>query len=322
MEVKEWTYEEFPEFTEKIDGVGIIETTGDELGVRYLHDIEYAHLNGVSLHIQLLTPYTRKQPRYPLVPGMSTAPNTQIKSESLLPCIVFIQGSAWMKQNVYMQLPMMANLAKKGYIVACVEYRDSGIAQFPAQAIDAGNAIRFLKLHANEFFIDQERMIVAGDSSGGHTAMFVGIRKNDETDENLYPGISSSVKGIINYYGSVSVMMEDGNPSTINHHLPDSPEGMVMGGVNLRERPDLCKQLSVECNITQDTEIAPVLIFHGTKDRIVNTRQSITLYNKLKETGKQVELYLIRGGDHGGPEFWTDEVIHIIHKFIQNCFNK
>ncbi len=108
--------------------------------------------------------------------------------------------------------------------------------------------------------------------------MFAGILQDDDRESNLYPGISASVKGILNYYGSVSVMLEDSNPTTINHHMPDSPEGMEMGGVNLKERPDLCRKLSVECNITENTDLPPVLIFHGTKDRIVNTRQSVNLY--------------------------------------------
>lgn len=32
-------------------------------------------------------------------------------------------------------------------------------------------------------------------------------------------------KGIILFYGACSVMLDDGMPSTINHHLPESPEG-------------------------------------------------------------------------------------------------
>lgn len=74
-------------------------------------------------------------------------------------------------------------------------------------------------------------------------------------------------KGIISFYGACSVMLDDGMPSTINHHLPESPEGKQMGGVNLRVHPELCRKLSVECNIDEDTELPPVLMFHGTKDR-------------------------------------------------------
>lgn len=302
MEIKEWTYEDFPEFTETVEGAGVIETTGEELGVRYAHDIEYIQMDGVPLHIQLLIPFSRNQ------------------FEPVWPCVVFIQGSAWFEQDVYMQLPALADLAKRGYIIACVQYRHSGMASFPAQVIDARNAVRFLRQNAGKYHIDPDRVIMSGDSSGGHTAMFAGIMHDDDSVGNLFPGVSAEVKGIINLYGSVSVMMEDGNPSTVNHHLPDSPEGQVMGGINLRERPDLCKKLSVECNITESTDIAPVLIFHGTKDRTVNTQQSVTLYRRLREAGKQASLYLVQGADHGGPEFWTDKTIDIMDMFIKQCF--
>ena len=127
------------------------------------------------------------------------------------------------------------------------------------------------------------------------------------------------MKGIIDYYGSVSVMPEDANPTTLNHHLPDSPEGMEMGGANLRERLDLREKLSLENHITKETEIAPVLIFHGTKDRTVNAKVSAILYRRMKEMGKDVRFYLIQGGDHGGPEFWSEEVLSIADGFIREC---
>jgi acetyl esterase/lipase len=304
MEIKEWTYEDFPEFEEEVEGVCVLPTTGDEFRVIYLPDVEYAKVDGVSLRLQILSPRTRN--------------NENI----VLPCVVHVQGSAWMQQNLYGNLPLYMNLAKRGYVVAVVEYRHSGIAAFPAQAIDVRNAIRFLRKNAAEYRIDPERMILSGDSSGGHTAMFAAIRHNDDTDENLFPGISAEVSGIIDYYGSVSVLREDGNPSTINHHRPDSPEGMVMGGVDLTNRQDLKEQMSVECNIFEETKIAPVLMFHGTKDRTVNTIQSVDLYRRLRKMNKETKLYLVKGADHGGAEFWTDQVLDVVEKFIAECFIK
>ena len=303
MEIKEWKYGEFPEFDEVVEGVVVLDTTGDEPGCRYTgQHVEYVKEGGVPLHMEILTPFTRN------------------KQEGVYPCVVFVQGSAWMKQEVLEHIPLYAHLAERGYIVAIVEYRHSGIAPYPAQAVDARNAIRYIKVHAEELHVDPDKMILAGDSSGGHTAMFGGLRHNDDSDENRFPGISAEVSGIINYYGSVSVLFEDANPSTLNHKLPDSPEGMEMGRVNLRERKDLCEELSAECHINEDTDIAPVLIFHGTKDRIVHTRQSVDLYRKMKAAGKEVQLYLIKGADHSGAEFWTPEVIDIADAFIKKCF--
>ena len=93
-----------------------------------------------------------------------------------------------------------------------------------------------------------------------------------------------------------------------------------MGGRNLLEEPELARQLSVECNIDESTDLVPVLIFHGTKDRTVNCTGSAILYKRLKETGHNVAFYVIKGADHGGPEFWTEQVIDIVEEFMKSVF--
>ncbi len=296
MEIKKWTYEEFPEFDEILEDVAVIGTTGDEIGISYVPDVEYVKVDDHALHLQMLIPSTRNhKANFLRLP-------TDIGEEKKYPCIVFVQGSAWMEQNVYVDLPMISCLAQKGYVIAVVEYRHSGIAAFPAQVHDTKNAIRFLKIHADEYMIDSKKMIVAGDSSGGHAAVFSGIIHDDLEESNRYPGVSAETCGIIDLFGSVSVMLEDANPTTLNHCLPDSPEGMVMGGVDLRENPELRRALSAECNIDETTEIAPMLIMHGTKDRIVNAKQSVNLYHRMREVGKNVELVLIRGADRSSGQ--------------------
>ena len=310
MEVRDWSYEELPEFNEELEGVEVIETTGNEVGVSYLHDIEYANIDGIPLCLQILVPASRNVGFIPFAEKQTFA----------VPCFVFVQGSAWMQQYVYAQVAQVAKLAEKGYVCAIVEYRHSGIASFPAQAKDARNAIRYLRQNAEKYGIDSERMIVAGDSSGGHTAMWAALIHDDNSADNCFPGVSAEVKGIVDFYGSTSVMAADSNPTTLNHCLPDSPEGMVMGKKNLLEHRELARALSVECNIDGDTKLPPVLMFHGTKDRLVNCQGSAILYKRLKNTGHRVKFYLIKGADHGGAEFWTNRIVGIIDEFCQSCF--
>ena len=308
MEVRAWEYDEFPAFDEEIAGATWLDTTGDEMGVRYVPNVEYECVGGVSRVLQILLPTSRnaKAPR----PGMRAASRTY-------PCVVFVQGSAWMRQDVYGNLPCIARLAERGYVVAVVQYRDSGVASFPAPVQDARNAVRFMRVHAEEYGVDPARMAVMGDSSGGHTAVYAGILHDDDTEANLFPGTSAEVSCIVNLYGSTDLTFDDSNPSTPNHNLPDSPEGLEMGGINLREDRAARELLSVRCNINEDTQIAPVLSFHGTKDRTVNTRCSTLLHQRLVETGHDSTLYLLRGADHGGPEFWTPQVLDVVHAFIQ-----
>lgn len=302
MEIKEWSYEEYPAFDEPVEGAVRIPTTGDEMGTYIYSNVEYANVNGVPLHLQIITPLSR---------------NLQHAAQPhRYPCLVYVQGSAWRRQNINAKLGLLARLAEKGYVIAVVEYRCSDIAPFPAVAQDTRNAIRFMKVHAAEYQADAEKMFVGGDSSGAHAAMFSQILQDDAQESNLYPGVSADVKGILSFYGASSVMLEDGMPSTLNHHLPESPEGMQMGGVNLREHPELCRKLSVECNITPEMHFPPVLMFHGTKDRTINPRVSVAVYNRLKECGKDAALYFLEGADHGGSEFWTEEIQEIVIRFL------
>lgn len=66
---------------------------------------------------------------------------TPDRRETPYTIIVYIQGSGWMKQNVYSNLPAFARFAAKGYVIAMVE----GIASFPALLEDIKQAIRFMR---------------------------------------------------------------------------------------------------------------------------------------------------------------------------------
>lgn len=307
MELRAWTYDELPAFDEEVEGATWLNTTGTEMGARYVPNVEYQNVGGVPRVLQILIPNSRRFP----------APKPGREASTTYPCIVYVQGSAWMTQDVYENLPCVARLAALGYVVAIVQYRESGVGVFPDQVRDARNAIRYMRVHAREYAVDPTRMAVMGDSSGGHTAAYAGILHDDQTEHNLFDGVSAEVSCIVNYYGSTDFTFEDANPSTPNHNEPTSPEGMVMGGIDLNSDRAAREKLTVKCNIDEKTSIAPMLIVHGTKDRIVNTKCSVRLYEQLRATGHECELYLLRGADHGGPAFWTPEVLGVVDEFVR-----
>ena len=204
MEVKNWTYEEYPEYTNVPEGAGVIQTTGDEIGTYYSRDVIYAKHDTGNLRLQVLSPLTRNEP------------------EKAWPCIIYMQGSAWMEQELYHNLGRISKLAERGYIIAVAEYRHSGIAGMPAQVRDCQNAIRYMRKYAKEWHVIPDQIFVAGTSSGGHTAVFSQILEEDPA-ENQYPGISSDVIGIVNYYGAVSLEQPDDFPTMPAIEEPGTP---------------------------------------------------------------------------------------------------
>lgn len=307
MEIKDWSYEDFPEFEEVPEGAVRLETTGDEMGTFYVPDVEYAVVDGISLKLQLLLPLSRREP------------------EMRCPCVVFVQGSGWMEQDLYHNVGRVSKLAERGYVVAIVQYRHSGQAGFPAQIQDARNAIRFVRKNAEECHVLPDQIFAGGTSSGGHTAVFAALAGPEEHpyfDRNLFPGVSAGVIGILDYYGCVSLQMEDGFPTNgTSEENPDLTEPF-MSHIPVAERASVRQKGSAVNYITKDTKLPPVFIIHGTKDRIVNTRQSAQFYEKLRDCGLDARMYLLGGADHGGPEFWESRVVDLADEFLRYCIRK
>lgn len=299
--VKKYTYETMPDYSDQVEGAKEIVMTGDEIGLSYIPDVVYDSKDDIDLQLQIIQPKVFNDPN------------------KKFPCVLFVQGSAWMKQNVYGNIPNLAKLASKGYVIAVVMYRHSGIAHFPAQIIDAKNAIRFMKANSDLYHVDKENVIIMGDSSGGHTSAMVGMTANTTLFDEPINDENCHVKGIIDLYGAVDVTLSYGFPGTLNHQLPDSPEGMLMG-YNIRENMDEAKIANAKTYANKD--FSPMLIMHGTKDQMVFCQESVDLYETCKAQGKDVTLYLVRNSDHGGAAFWMDETIDIYHDFIQKCLKQ
>lgn len=336
MEVKNWTYEEFPGWTKVPPGADLIPVTGDEPGTYYVPDVEYACVDGIHLHLQILLPITRNDPEKPC------------------PCVVYVQGSGWMEQDCYHSVGRIAKLAEKGYVIAIVQYRHSGQAGFPAQIQDARNAVRYVRKNSEKLHVIPDRIFLAGSSSGGHTAVFAALAGPDDCtreglpfpdaqplpgggespemkkfrtagsqkgvrvrfDRNLFPGVSARVCGVIDLYGCVSVRREDDFPTMYPRWQKDGMDTSFLSHVPEDEWPGLTDRATVVCWITEKTKLPPVFIAHGTKDRIVNARQSVELYQTLKKYGIPCELHLLGGADHGGPEFWMPRLVDLEDRFL------
>lgn len=303
METRTWGYEEFPEYEGLPDGARVLATTGDESGSRYVPDVVYLCRGDRELHLQLLIPTSRN------------SLNATAAGESpTYPCLVYVQGSAWRKQDCYKNLPQLARIAERGIVVAVVEYRDSSMACFPAQVHDAQAAVRFVAEHADELSVDPDKIVIGGSSSGGHTAVLATLLP----DENGSPAADLPVRGVLDFYGAVSFLREDGYPTTLDAGSLTSPEGALAGG-SLCENPELRYRISADTYLSSEAPMPPVLIVHGTKDRMVNCEVSTDFYNLLRAQGRKAELVLIKGGDHGGSEFYVPEAIDVYEDFVRRC---
>ena len=233
------------------------------------------------------------------------------------PVILWICGGAFRVMNRAVWLPEMMHYAEKGYVIASVEYRTSNEAVFPAALIDTKTAIRFLRVHAEEFCIDPDHIIAMGESAGGTIACLLGVSSDrKEWDQGAYPEQSSSVCAVVDYYGLTDLT------KSFDHFEGNDiiPPWLLEEALGVRYSKETAAAASA---VTQVTESAPPhLILHGTADSTVDPVQSAEYYERLIRCGVYAELLEIEGAEHGDPLIYQepvkDRVLEFLDKVLHN----
>jgi len=213
-----------------------------------------------------------------------------------LPVLVYIHGSAWMKDNKDLAISRLIATAQQGYFGATIQVRTSGEAVFPAQIEDSKCAIRFLRAKAKEYNIDPDRIGVWGESSGGHLAALVGLTADVKELEGSggWPEFSSRVAAVCSMCPAIDFLSPDWPE---RHNNPGGPSFRLLGGDPRKDKSELAKKASPLTYITKESP--PFYIVHGDKDTTVPYSQGVLLLEALKKAGVEASLYTVPGGNHG-----------------------
>jgi acetyl esterase/lipase len=215
-------------------------------------DLEYCQVDGHFLKLDLAVP---KQP-LGKVPGL-----------------IFVHGGAWSggERSVYRYY--ITRFAEHGYAAATISYRLSGEATFPAAIHECKCAVRWMKSNADRYGIDADRIAIVGGSAGGHLALMVAYSDDPALEGNGgYPGISSRVAAVVNFYGPVDL--------TTNAAREAGAVCKFLGGT-FEERKSDYELASPWLHL--DANDPPTLIFHGSLDQVVSVDQADRLASRLAE---------------------------------------
>ena len=93
-----------------------------------------------------------------------------------------------------------------GWAVANVEYRLGEVSLAPAAVEDCLCALRWVIRNAENYNIDASRIVVTGNSAGGHLALTTGMIPASAGLDRQCPGRETlTVAAIINWYGITDV---------------------------------------------------------------------------------------------------------------------
>ena len=265
---------------------------------RMIPDVVFSTAQGVELKMQIFKPWESQE-------------NEQIR----YPLIVFVQGSAWTFPDVYYEIPQLAQFAREGYVVATLTHRNSLEGHpFPAFLEDVKTGIRFLRKHAEQYQIDPDKVGIWGTSSGGNTALLVGLTGDAiryKTEE--YNEYSDAVKMVVDCFGPTDLTEAIDNIALIPENMRPIFEGLR--GEDTEENVEKLRDINPINHIQNGKGYPPFLILQGNRDDMVDYSQSELIYHRLLDAGADASMICVDGAPHEGS-FWSNELLGLIKEFI------
>jgi len=202
-----------------------------------------------------------------------------------LPLVVWIPGDEW--QGGPRAGCPVTWLVDHGYVVACVGYRPSDAAMFPAQLADCRGALATLVRDADIWGIDPARICVMGAGGGGQLAALVGSASSGQAgpaDADPPPAVAA-----------VCAIAAPSQLTTLgaSHDRAGSAVSRLVGGP-LPELREAALAASPLTHVSQDDP--PTLIIHGSHDAVISSAQAVRLDRALAAAGVDHTLVLLDTG--------------------------
>ena len=261
-------------------------------GYRLFPDITYLRAGGIDLKLDLY----------------------QARGSAPTPTLIYIHGGGWTNGSKESSALTFLPYLEMGWSVVNVEYRMADVAHAPAAVEDCRCALRWIYRNAERYNFDVSRIVVTGNSAGGHLALTTGMVTADAGLDRQCPGDRNrswstgttsmaelEVAAIINWYGITDVVGLMQGP-------PGSSGNFTEAWLGSRsDRADVAARVSPLTYVRPG--LPPVLTIHGEADPIVPHDHAVRLHQALDTARVPNQLVTIPDGGHGG--FSRDENVQI-----------
>jgi acetyl esterase/lipase len=210
--------------------------------------------------------------------------------------VLFMVSGAWVSMWVPPDMffgpdPMgrgqhFTRIVDHGYTLFIVRHGSAPQFKVPDAVADVRRAVRYIRLNADDFGVDPERIGVCGGSAGGHLSLMLGTTADDgdAKSQDEVERASDRVAAVVAYFPPVDLREWVGDERFEALHFD----------------PKLAESVSPLLHVTPDD--APTLLVHGDEDGLVTPDNSQRIAKTFEEKHVPHELIIIKGAGHSFPD--------------------
>jgi acetyl esterase/lipase len=199
------------------------------------------------------------------------------------PVMLFVHGGAWVIGSKREQgLPMLFELASRGWVCVTCNYRLSPKATWPDHVVDVKRALAWTRAHAREYGGNPSRFLaISGGSAGGQLASLAALTPTDASFQPGFEDADTSVDACVSLYGALEMTGDRSLMGRQGFALETLLSSRVMK-VAVDEAPELYAAASP---LERITAAAPAfLVIQGTKDSLVPVEVARAFVAKFERT--------------------------------------
>lgn len=188
-------------------------------------------------------------------------------------------------------------LNSQGIAAFVLKYRLGPRYKHPAPLQDAQRALRYVRLHAREFRIEQDRIGIWGFSAGGHLAATAATHFDSGVSgaPEAIDQVNSRPDFLILAYPVITFQPPYAHQASRKNLLGTEPDSKLV------------ENLSNDLQVTSRTP--PTFLFHTSGDTGVTPENSVLFYLALRKAGVPAEMHIYERGLHGVGLAATDPVL-------------
>jgi len=234
------------------------------------------------------------------------------------PVLLQIHGGAWMMGDKGGQaLPLMYEMASRGWICVAANYRLSPSVSYPTHLQDCKKALCWIRENGEEYGMDTSFVAVTGGSAGGHLSAMMGLTANDPALQPEHPDVDTRVQAAIPFYGVYDFLVRyDQHPNKKVY------QRFLAGKViheTLEDNPELWDSASPVARIHADAP--PFMVLHGTLDSLAVVNEGRVFSRKLREKSNNPVVYVeMPGAEHAWEiihSLRTEHTVDGVHRFLE-----